>query len=194
MDVARLIKLTGVVAAAAALCAGLATGLTVLNGVRLGQSDPLNQTELVELTATSRKSPRDADLRQRIRLLDLELRGAYFTVRERTRATGILAIGSLAVLAAALGMRRVLSNRIAPPSACPGPNPEFAGALRAQHILGWCALALLVGVALASWFTDSVLDRDLSASMIAPAGQGENSPAVEDASPPTDGAPPIQTP
>ncbi len=81
--------------------------------------DPLDSAPYTALKAQLAKEPRNEDLKQQIRLMDLRLREAYFRQRQFTAAGGWLLLGGAATTLAALLWAGSLRKRLPEPTLQP---------------------------------------------------------------------------
>lgn len=95
------------VAAAAALVAGafsLVVGALLVWNLMLETPDPQDDPGMQSLKAELVRQPRNEQIRQKIRALDLELRGEFFRRRELARRGGYLLLGGVIVLFISAGV------------------------------------------------------------------------------------------
>ena len=102
-------------AAGAALVAVLVGALLAVDYVRDRDADPMNSTELAALRLQAAKDPKNQDLVERIRGLDLELREEYFRHVRRVRLGNWLLLGCVAVFVVAGRVAMAQRSDVRPP-------------------------------------------------------------------------------
>ncbi len=107
----------GIAAAVLALVVGT---FLVLDYLRYRRADPINSLELEQLKARLARSPRDRDLKEDIRKLDLELRREHFGHLTLARWGNYVLLGCVAVFL--IGVRSAMA------SAAETPFPRGGGA------------------------------------------------------------------
>jgi outer membrane protein assembly factor BamB len=147
--------------------------------------DPLKSSRLADLKENLRLNPADEQLKQNIRLLDLELRQHYFRHLWRMNSGVWMLLGAAALFGVAGA--RVADYRKQPP--LPRPNPE-AGleAVRAAALARWsvaaCGATVGAGLFVASVALKTALP-ERPAQVDKSLGQGSGTaPPASDAAPP----------
>jgi len=167
----------------------------LLSYVNSRNEDPLKPARMADLKEKLKANPADEQLKQNIRLLDLELRRHYFRYLWRMNSGVWMLLGAAALFG--LAGPRVARYQRQPP--LPKPNPEAGGqALRAAALARWsvaaCGAALAAGLFVASLGVKTALpgpqaelDKSLagilSPGAIPPTG-GARQAVVDDAVPP----------
>ena len=167
----------------------------LLSYVNSRNEDPLKPARMADLKEKLKANPADEQLKQNIRLLDLELRRHYFRYLWRMNSGVWMLLGAAALFG--LAGARVARYQRQPP--LPKPNPEAGGqALRAAALARWsvaaCGAALAAGLFVASLGVKTALpgpqaelDKSLagilSPGAIPPTG-GARQAVVDDAVPP----------
>ena len=113
-----------------AICAVMA-----VTSLQMTMDDPLDSPQLLSVKAAIEQRPRDEQLKQQFRRLDLQLRDEYFR-RQRLLVIGsYLLAGGLAVFLLAAKLAADLSKKLPAPGALEGSRQERTA--RKAHWSGW---------------------------------------------------------
>ncbi len=137
--------------------------------------DPLDSDDFRALKAALAKNPRDEELKQRVRDLDLELRNAYFRQRRFSQTGVYLLVGGVLLCAAAARSATVLRRRLPQPGPCPCPqdHESHTNAIARWGVAGLAVILVGGAAGLAVGFS-SDLPRsagELAALYESPAGK-----------------------
>jgi len=120
--------------------------LILINYFQIKGSDPLNSPRLEKLKIKLLQEPKNEQLKEQIRLLDLELRKEYFRRRDFSKKGSYLLIGGIIVFLVSI------SYTVAYKKELPMPSPETETQeqkVRTAKIARWSVtfLSLLIGIA-----------------------------------------------
>lgn len=138
-------------AAVAAVFVVLVGLFMTMNYALLLTSDPLNTPALDRLAAELEQDPRNEELRQQLRELDLLARKAFFTRQWQIETGVLLLVGGVIVLGLSIQLMACSRRRIAEPLECPGLDDPWSAAGRARQVIaagGLLAVAVVLATAL----------------------------------------------
>ncbi len=177
-----------VAAQCAAVAAAFVVGTLVLLGWDYGRrwaNDPLESPEYQALKADLARNPADERVKERIRVLDLALRRAFFRQRTYTARGAWLLLGGIVVLVVAAKTAATLQRRLPMPQPEAVPHDRDQAASRsARWAVGGLAAGLLVVAVLLSARLTSEFDRPEAVARSEPS-PGTSAPRAQasDASP-----------
>ena len=139
------------------------------------EEDPLNAPEYVALKAQLKANPRNEAIQAELRLLDLELRNAYFHRRRFSEWGTWLLLVSVTITLVCAKAAAVLHRRLPHPEPQDGPQDleEHLGGLSRWAVAGLGGLLVLATVGL--WAT-GLGQRDAAAVLVAEASGDVESP------------------
>jgi outer membrane protein assembly factor BamB len=127
---------------AAVFCLALSI-MMIINHLQVKAADPLNNPVLMELKDSLQSNPKDVELKQNIRSLDLLARRAVFTSQHMLRTGGYLLFAGVALLIGSLKVLQELRRRFPYAGRKASIHEEIGTAERSGLIIGGVLLVLI---------------------------------------------------